>query len=129
MRFDVNSDLRAATLLSALGLDPQRFMSELDARSGKGLDTLGDGYDRVGDLGPFGILNLLQRGALPPGNVTRPGEAWGRTLRGWPAREQGFDPSQFPPGTMGRRMAGLFRNEPFARQELERALGGRILPS
>jgi hypothetical protein len=129
MRFDINYDLRAATLLSALGLDPRQVMGDLGqvGQFEGGLNLLGDGFDRIGGLGASGILNLLQNGALPP-SALMPMPVM-RNSPGFAQFERGFDPRDFPPGSMGQRLAGFFNNNPFARQELERMLGGRIIPS
>src|SRR5262245_43611338 len=109
MRFDVTSDLRAATLLSALGLDPRQVMRDLGAQDPFGLNLLGDGFDRVGNMGPGGIANLMRLGALQRAlGMPIPNDQMGRFLRGWSDQTEQFEPRDFPAGSTGRQLARLF---------------------
>src|SRR5688500_7333697 len=120
MRFDVSNDLRAASLLSALGLDPRQVMRDLGEQDPFGLNLLNDGFDRVGNMGPDGILNLMRLGALQRAlGMPFPNDMMGRSLRGWPDQQERFEPGDFPRGSTDHKLTKLFQSDPFGHQQLE----------
>jgi hypothetical protein len=130
MVLEFRHDVRAANLFNALGIDPHQVTRRLEERSRLAdLGAMGDDFERVSNnMGPLGVLRLLRRGAVSRDRFMPRPES-GREALGFGADEPGFDPSQFPVGSPAHRLGRFFEAQPFARQQIEMMLGGRIVPS
>ena len=114
--------LRSAQLLNQLGLDGGHVVDQLQSgRSPAELANLDRGYTNVSGFGPQRVSELLRTGLIAPSRLA-------------PVNRQ-LSPSGYAPQNMpawnsnaGSALNRFLAADPFARQQLEMALGGRIVP-
>lgn len=130
--------LGGSHLLSALGMPVEGMTRALRRFSGE-LDELADGFAaQTAGLTPQTLGRMLYSGQVPPPGGM-PGPNMGRCSAGRsysPPREIDFSASSEGVAPWGCARAGMccaategfLRENPYARQNVEMALGGRILP-
>ena len=114
--------LRSAQLLNQLGLDGGHVVDQLQSgRSPAELANLDRGYTNVSGFGPQRVSELLRTGLIAPSRLA--------------PENRRLSPSGYAPGNMpswnsnaGGALNRFLAADPFARQQLEMALGGRIVP-
>jgi hypothetical protein len=125
-------------LLNALGINSNEVFEQLNAiqqRMGL-LQQLGNGFQASGGLQPSALAGLLQQGNIPAAGAMPPPNAGGCGCGGF-ANAKELDLGSSPPGAppmqqlmnrqQGAMMERFLRANPFGRQQLEMALGGKIL--
>ena len=124
MGFNVRRFRTAADLFSQLGLDGNAVMAQLSGfERPEDLSSLSAGLSQMSGFGAERLRQLLRGGEVAPNRLTpTPRDA---TPRGYAANPaDGFTGAGLPP-----TVARFLEADPFARQMVERMLGGRIQPN
>jgi hypothetical protein len=125
-------------LLNALGINSQEVFEQLNQiqqRVGL-LNQLGQGFQQSGGIQPNALAGLLQQGQVPARGMMPPPNMGGCGCGGF-ANTRELDLGASRPGAnpfeqlmnrqQGAMMERFLRTNPFARQQLEMAFGGRIV--